>query len=40
MLKFFTAIGRYDDEEDIFLFKSASFDPTDMQISKAEAFVD
>ena len=30
-LKFFTALGRDDDEEALRLFKSASLDPTGMQ---------
>ena len=39
-LKFFTALGRDDDEEVLRLFKSASLDPTGMQSSKAKTFVD
>ena len=39
-LNFFIALGRDDDKEDLFLFKSASLDPTDMQSSKAKAFFD
>ena len=38
-LKLFTALGRDDYEEAIHMFKSASLDPTDMQSSKAKAFV-
>ena len=37
-LKFFTALGRDDDEEALRLFKSASLDPTGMQSLKAKAF--
>ena len=33
-LKFSTALGRYDDKEALRIFKSASSDPTGMQISK------
>ena len=39
-LKFFTALGRDDDEEALCLFKIASLDPTGMQSSKAKTFVD
>ena len=40
LLKFFTALGRYDYEESLRLFRSDSLDPTDMQSSKAKAFFD
>ena len=39
-LKFFTALGIDDDEEDICLFKSAYLDPTAMHSLKAKAFFD
>ena len=40
LLKFFTALGRDDDEEALHLFKIVSLDPTGMQSLKAKSFVD
>ena len=37
-LKFFTALGRDNDEGALSLFKSASLDPTGMHILKAKVF--
>ena len=39
-LVLFTALVRDDDEEALFLFKSAYLDPTNIQSSKAKSFVD
>ena len=40
VLKFFTALGRDDDEEALCIFKSASLYPTGMQSLKAKVIVD
>ena len=39
-LKLFTTLGRYDNEESLCLFNSASLDPTGIQIPKEKSFVD